>query len=124
MKIRLPQALCAALALGLGGPLAQAAPGNAKMPDRAIEALENTPTEWIEVIAVYKDRPGSAEKAAEATQAGKTTGRRGRAEPKTRRRSSNRQGVMEAMLKSLARSLGNSLGRSISRGVLGSILKG
>jgi DNA helicase HerA-like ATPase len=77
----------------------------------------------IDRHSAYEMLTERAEKAAEATQAGKTTGR-GRAEPKTRRRSSNRQGVMEAMLKSLARSIGNSLGRSISRGVLGSILKG
>jgi DNA helicase HerA-like ATPase len=78
----------------------------------------------IDRHSAYEMLTERAEKAAEATQAGKTTGRRGRAEPKTRRRSSNRQGVVEAMLKSLARSIGSSLGRSISRGVLGSILKG
>jgi DNA helicase HerA-like ATPase len=77
----------------------------------------------IDRHSAYEMLTERAEKAAEVTQARKTAGR-GRAEPKTRRRSSNRQGVMEAMLKSLARSIGSSLGRSISRGVLGSILKG
>ena len=77
----------------------------------------------IDRHSAYEMLTERAEKAADAAQDTKTAGR-GRAEPKTRRRSSNRQGVMEAMLKSLARSLGNSLGRSISRGVLGSILKG
>jgi len=77
----------------------------------------------IDRHSAYEMLTERAEKAAETVQDTKTAGR-GRAEPKTRRRSSNRQGVMEAMLKSLARSLGSSLGRSISRGVLGSILKG
>jgi DNA helicase HerA-like ATPase len=73
--------------------------------------------------SAYEMLKERAEKAAGAAPAGET-GRRGRAEPETRRRRSNRQGVMEAMFKSLARSIGSSLGRSISRGVLGSILKG
>ena len=71
---------------------------------------------------MLKERAEKAVEQAPVEPGGK--GDRGRAAPKTRRRSSNRQGVMEAMFKSLARSLGSSLGRSISRGVLGSILKG
>jgi DNA helicase HerA-like ATPase len=61
----------------------------------------------IDRHSAYEMLSERAEKAAEAAQDAKTTGR-GRAEPKTRRRSSNRQGVMEAMLKSLARSIGSS----------------
>ena len=77
----------------------------------------------IDRHSAYEMLTERAEKAADAAQDTKTAGR-GRAEPKTRRRSSNRQGVMEAMFKSLARLLGSSLGCSISRGVLGWILKG
>ena len=78
----------------------------------------------IDRRSAYEMLKERADKAAEALPA-EDTGRRsrGRAEPKTRRRSSNRQGPLEAMFKSLARSFGSSLGRSISRGVLGSILK-
>ena len=77
----------------------------------------------IDRHSAYEMLTERAEKAADAAQDTKTAGR-GRAEPKTRRRSSNRQGVMEAMVKSIVRSIGSSLGRQISRGVLGSILKG
>lgn len=42
----------------------------------------------------------------------------------TRRKRSNRQGVVEAMIKSVVRAVGSSVGRRIVRGVLGSILKG
>ena len=62
MKSRVLQALVGVLALVAYTLVAQAAPGNSKMSDRAREVLENHPNDWVDLIVTYKQRPTAADR--------------------------------------------------------------
>ena len=51
----------------------QAEPGSAKMSGQALEALENNPNEWIDVIVVYEDQPRNSDKSKAEAQGGEIT---------------------------------------------------
>ena len=57
MKTKALRALLGAFILSALTFAVQAAPGNSKMSDRALEALENNPNEWVDLIITYAQPP-------------------------------------------------------------------